>query len=348
MGGTVRRPIPAQPKAINREVYLLACPRGPHNLCRSLDPSHSPPGGGSLENGVQVLAMLRLNLREGASPLAKMFKGPMNVHEPIVWDVLRVDLKSRKPIPANLRSNATIDLAGCPSPCPRTWPHERHQVRPPRASSPAPPHRIQMQIQRAIPPGTVCLSALGSTQTACEAGLAGIRPRDPGEPAGVLMRTISAVTKRMAFWIFAAGRGGVRPLGHGARHQWCTGRESRVRRGPRRSQSYWPAAKYSWEAAALGYSPLLDLGRHARPSYGWRTYIPEQTSRQAYDGSAGGYELPIRMPVRKTSRPPITTWRMAAPRGVSMNRWRTQAITPSSTSTTATATAVAVCTCGMR
>lgn len=58
--------------------------------------------------------------------------------------------------------------------------------------------------------------------------------------------------------------------------------------------------------------------------------------------------MPIRMPVRKTSRPPITTWNTAAVIGVSMNRWRTQEITPSSTRTTAPATAVAVWTWGMR
>ena len=35
--------------------------------------------------------------------------------------------------------------------------------------------------------------------------------------------------------------------------------------------------------------------------------------------------------------PPITTWTTAGPSGVSMKRWRTQAITPSSTITTPTA-----------
>ena len=38
----------------------------------------------------------------------------------------------------------------------------------------------------------------------------------------------------------------------------------------------------------------------------------------------------------------MTTWKTAAPSGVSMKRWRIQAMTPSSTSTTPTATAVAV------
>src|SRR5947208_12295768 len=36
--------------------------------------------------------------------------------------------------------------------------------------------------------------------------------------------------------------------------------------------------------------------------------------------------LPISTPVRKTSRPPMTTWNTAEAKGVSMNRWRIQAI----------------------
>jgi len=53
-------------------------------------------------------------------------------------------------------------------------------------------------------------------------------------------------------------------------------------------------------------------------------------------------ELPIRMPVRKTNRPPITIWNTAEASGVSMKRCRIHEITANSTRTTPTATAVAV------
>ncbi len=59
-------------------------------------------------------------------------------------------------------------------------------------------------------------------------------------------------------------------------------------------------------------------------------------------------ELPIRIPVRKTRRPPITTWNSAEASGVSMYRWRIHEITANSTSTTPTATAVAVLISGIK
>ena len=60
------------------------------------------------------------------------------------------------------------------------------------------------------------------------------------------------------------------------------------------------------------------------------------------------YELPMRTPAAKTRAPPNAIWMMAEVRGVSMKRWRTQEMTPSSMRTTMTATHVAVWMFGMR
>src|SRR5947208_2951905 len=54
------------------------------------------------------------------------------------------------------------------------------------------------------------------------------------------------------------------------------------------------------------------------------------------------------IPARKTRVPPSTTWKIAGPHGVSMNRRRIHAITPSSTITTRIAVTVAVQKSGIR
>ena len=60
------------------------------------------------------------------------------------------------------------------------------------------------------------------------------------------------------------------------------------------------------------------------------------------------YELPIKIPARKTSAPPSPTCNRADTSGVSMNLCRTHEMAPSSASTTHTATLVAVFTFGIK
>ncbi len=60
------------------------------------------------------------------------------------------------------------------------------------------------------------------------------------------------------------------------------------------------------------------------------------------------YELPMRIPVKNTRKPPTITWKRAEVRGVSMKRWRIQEITPSSTITIPAAIPVAVRYSGIR